>query len=80
MYAFHTLKSMKINQRVQIPYGLVAEFFSPLASDKLVRSDPCSEESQTAKTCTEEHEVHRRPMNVGKCAQQHEAYSNNIHR
>jgi hypothetical protein len=43
-------------------------------------SDHRSEESQTAKTCTEEHEVHMRPMNVGECAQQHEAYSNDIQR
>lgn len=64
---------MKINQRVQVPYGQVAEFIGPLASDKLVVSDHRSEESQPAKTCTEEHEVHKRPMNVGKCAQQHEA-------
>ena len=71
---------MKISQRVQVPYGLVAEFFSPLASDKLVVSDHRSEESQPAKICTEEHEVHTRPMSVGKCAQQHEARSNNIQR
>lgn len=76
MYAFHTLKSMKINQRVQVPYGLVVKLFGPLASDKLVVSDHRSEESQPAKTCTEEHEVHMRPISEGKCAHQHKACNN----
>jgi hypothetical protein len=66
---------------VQGSYGLVVEVLkAPLASDKLVVSDHRSEESQPAKTFTEEHKVHARPMNFGGYAQQYEAYNNEIHR
>lgn len=61
--------------------GLLFMFLEdPLARDKLVVSDHRSGESQPAKTCTEEHEVHMRPMSFGEYAQQYEASSNEIHR
>ncbi|HEX9150448.1 MAG TPA: hypothetical protein VF842_00085 [Flavobacterium sp.] len=46
---------------------------SRLARGKLVWSDPCSEGSQTAKACTEEHKAHKRLTKLGKHAQQCEA-------
>ena len=39
-------------------------------------SDHRSEDSQTAKTCTEEYEVPMRPISEGKCPHQYEACNN----
>ena len=46
---------------------------SGLARDKLVCREACSEESQTAKVCIEEHEVHRRLSESGKRTHQRKA-------
>ncbi len=65
-------------------YGNILEGESPLPAscclilsglvrDKLVCREACSEESQTAKVCTEEHEVHRRLSGSGERTHQRKA-------
>ena len=44
-----------------------------LASRKVVCREACTEESRTAKICTEEHELHKRQFQAGELAHLNEA-------